>query len=237
MSVATATLPRGSHLHALEAVGEVLLGWGALSSLLYVGADVLAAARYEGYSVLSRTISELSAIGAPTRPLAVALALAYDVLVMGFGIAVWEAARGKRAVRVTGVLLVAYGALGLAAPFFPMHQRGDPTSLTDAMHVALTSVTVLLILLQLAFGSAAAGKGFRLYALATFAVVLVSGALAGWEGPRIAAGAATPWVGAAERICVGAYLLWVAVLAVVLEQAEARAFARAVVPAERSARP
>ncbi len=227
MSVATATLPRDSRLHALEAVGEVLLGWGALSSLLYVGADVLAAARYEGYSILSRSISELSAVGAPTRMLAVALALAYGVLVIGFGLAVWEAARGKRAVRVTGVLLIAYGALGLAAPFFPMHQRGGPRSLTDAVHVALTGAAVLLILLQLAIGSAASGKGFRLYSLATLAVVLVFGALAGWEGPRIAAGAPTPWVGVMERVCIGAYLAWVAVLAVVLEQAETRAFARA----------
>jgi hypothetical protein len=139
-------------------------------------------------------------------------------------------------VRITGVLLVAYGVLGLAAPFFPMHQRGAPTSLTDAMHIALTSVTVLLILLQLAIGSAAGGKGFRVYSLATFAVVLLFGALAGWEGPRIAAGAPTPWVGAVERVCVGAYLLWVAVLAVVLEQAETRALAAAVVPAERTVR-
>jgi hypothetical protein len=223
MSVATATLARGNHLHALEAVGEVLLGWGALSSLLYVGADVLAAARYEGYSILSRTIGELSAIGAPTRTLAVALAVAYDVLVVGFGVAVWEAARGKRAVRVTGALLIAYGAIGFAAPFFPMHQRGDPASLTDAVHVALTIVAMLLVLLQLAFGSAASGKGFRLYSLATFAVVLVLGALAGWEGSRIAAGAPTPWVGAIERVCVGGHLAWVAVLAVVLEQAETRA--------------
>jgi hypothetical protein len=216
MSVATATLPRGHQ--RVEAMGEVLLGWGALSSLLYVGADVLAAARYEGYSVVSRTIAELSAAGAPTRPLAFALAIAYGVLVIGFGIAVWEAARGRRAVRITGLLLVAYGALALAAPFFPMHARGDPMSLADGAHVALAPVTPLLALLQLAFGSAASGRAFRLYSLATFAVVLAFAALAG---------APTAWAGAAERIGAGAHLLWVAILAVVLEQEETRAFAAA----------
>ena len=223
MTVATATLQPGKKLHALEALGEVLLGWGALSSLLYAGADVLAAMRYEGYSYASQTISELSAIGAPTRTLVVALALAYDVLVIGFGVAVWESARGKRALRLTGALLIAYGAIGFAAPFFPMNLRGARTSLTDAMHIALTGVTVVLILLQLAIGSAASGRRFRLYSLATFLVVLVFGALAGLDGPRIAAGEPTPWVGVLERICVGAYLLWVAVLDVVLLQAETRA--------------
>ncbi len=227
MSVASATLARGSRVHALEAVGEVLLGWGALSSLLYVGADVLAAARYPGYSILSQAIGELSAVGAPTRSLAVALALAYDVLVMGFGVAVWEAARGRRAVRIAGVLLIAYGALGFAAPFVPMHARGGAAALTDALHLALGAAAALLVLLQLAVGSAASGRAFRVYSLATLAVVLALGAVAASQGPRIAAGAPTPWLGAVERVCVGAHLLWVAVLAVVLEQAETRAFASA----------
>jgi hypothetical protein len=236
MTVATATLHRGRALPALEVLGEVLLGWGALSSLLYVGADLLAAVRYPGYSCVSWTISELSAIGAPTRPLAVALGIAYDVLVIGFGVGVWESARGKRALRITGALLIAYGAIGLAAPFFPMHLRGAQTSLTDAMHIALTAVTVLLILLQLAIGSAASGKGFRVFSLATLVVVLVFGALAGWDGPRIAAGEPTPWVGVIERTCVGAYLLWVAVLDVVLLQAETRAVSMAATPGGSAAR-
>ncbi len=235
MTVATATLQRGSKLRAAEALGEVLLGWGALSSLLYVAADVLGAVRHEGYDLASRTISELSAVGAPTRMIAVSLALAYDVLVIGFGVAVWECARGKRALRVTGALLVAFGAIGFAAPFFPMHARGAPPSLTDAMHVALTSLNVLLILLQLAFGSAAFGRRFRLYSIATFAVVLAFGALAGLDGPRIAAGQPTPWVGVTERVCVGAYLLWVAVLDLALLRSETAAFALEVA-AERAAR-
>ena len=237
MTVATATVQPGRELRALEVVGEVLLGWGALSSLLYAGADVLAAMRYGGYGYASQTISELSAIGAPTRTLVVALALAYDVLVIGFGLAVWESARGKRSLRLTGALLIAYGGIGFVAPFFPMHLRGAQTSLTDAMHIALTGVTVLLILLQLAIGSAASGKGFRLYSLATLLVVLVFGALAGMDGPRIAAGQPTPWVGVIERTCVGAYLLWVAVLDVVLLRAETRAASAGVIPpAEGGAR-
>jgi hypothetical protein len=57
-----------------------LLACGVLSSLLYVATDALGAMRREGYSYVSQTVSELSAIGAPTRPLVGALFLAYSVL-------------------------------------------------------------------------------------------------------------------------------------------------------------
>jgi hypothetical protein len=38
------------------------------------------------------------------------------------------------------------------------------------------------------------------------------GVLAFMDGPRIAANEPTPWVGLTERICVGAYILWMFVL-------------------------
>ena len=47
---------------------DVLLVCGILSSLLYVGTDVSAALRWERYSYADQTVSELSAIAAPTRP-------------------------------------------------------------------------------------------------------------------------------------------------------------------------
>lgn len=221
-------VPRGLTLR------RALLVCGVLSSLLYVGVDLLAAMRWEGYSYASQTISELSAIGAPTRPLVVAAGLAWCVLLLGFGAGVWGAAGGKRALRLTGALLIAYGVVGFAAPFTPMHQRGAETTLTDVLHVTLTVVSVLFILLQVATGAAAREGWFRRYSLATLAVVLVFGAWAGMEGPRVAAGQPTPGVGVSERISVGAYLLWVAVLAIALLRAGRPTAAPAAAGASRS---
>ena len=48
---------------------KVLLLCGILSSLVYIAADIFAARRYPGYRYTAQTVSELSAIGAPTRPL------------------------------------------------------------------------------------------------------------------------------------------------------------------------
>lgn len=197
-------------------VRKVLLFCGILSSLLYVAINLLGALRWEGYSLKSQTVSELSAIGAPSRPLVVSLGLAYTVLMIAFGLGVWGSAGRNRALRIVGSLLLAYGVVGLAAPFVPMHLRGEETSLTDTMHIILTIVTVLLMMAAIGFGTTAFGKRFRLYSITTILILLVFGALTGLDGPRVAANLPTPWVGITERIDIGVFLLCVVVLAIAL---------------------
>ena len=120
----------------------------------------------EDYSSASQTVSELFAIGAPSRPLVVPLFLAYGVLIIAFGWGVWGSAGRKRALRVVGGLLVAYGVVGLAGPFSPIHLRealaAGAGTLTDTMHGIITMVLVLFMLLAIGFGAAAFGKRFRL---------------------------------------------------------------------------
>lgn len=193
---------------------KILLICGVLSSVLYVGADIVAAMRYEGYSYTAQAVSELSAIGAPTRSLLVPVYVAYDLLLIAFGYGLWTSARQNRALRASAGLLAGIGAVGLAAMRFPMNLRGTEMTLTDTMHIIVTGMTVLLILLAIGFGAGAFGRRFRVYSIATLATVLVFGALTALEAPRIAAGLPTPWLGVTERINIGAYLLWVAVVAV-----------------------
>jgi hypothetical protein len=199
-------------------VPKVLLVCGILSSLLYVAMNIIAAMLYEGYNSASQTVSELSAIGAPTRPLWVLLAIPYTLLATAFGLGVWVSASGNRPQRVVGGLMIAHGIIGLFWP--PMHQRGIEPTLTDTMHIVFTMVTVLLMMLAIGFGSAAFGRRFRLYSIATMVILVVFGALTGLDGPRIAANLPTPWVGVWERINIGAFLLWVTVLAIALIRAQ-----------------
>src|SRR5213082_2883863 len=60
-------------------------------------------------------------------------------------------ARGSRPLRVVGGLVVAYGLVGLAWPFAPMHVRGAELTLTDTMHIVFAIMTVLLTLLAIGF--------------------------------------------------------------------------------------
>jgi hypothetical protein len=172
--------------------------------------------QWEDYSSFSQTVSELSAIGAPTRSLWVLLAIPYTLLVAAFGYGVWKWAGRNRRLRVVGGLIFAYGALGIAWPFAPMHLRGTELTLTDTMHIVLAIVTVLLMLVAIGFGAAALGKRFRLYSIASIVIVGLFGALTGLDSPRIAANLPTPWVGGWERINIGVFLLWVVVLAIAL---------------------
>jgi hypothetical protein len=204
---------------------NVLLACGVLYPLVYaVANDVVAATRYEGYSRMSQAVSELSASGAPTRPFLTAMLPIFSALMIAFGIGVWQSADGDRALRVTGGLLVAHG---ITAPLWllaPMSQREEIAigggTVSDTMHIVLSAVTVLLILSQIGFGAAALGKRFRLYSILTAAAVLVAGALTGMQSSKIETGEPTPLLGLAERISIGAWLLWVAVLAVALLRAQ-----------------
>jgi hypothetical protein len=201
-------------------VREILLVCGILSSLLYVGSDILAAMLWEGYSYTDQMVSELRAIGAPTRPLLVPVLTVYTVLEIAFGVGVWGSAGRKRALRVTGGLLIGLALVDLVAPFFPMQLRGTEFAFTDAMHIIFTIVTVLLILLIMGVGATAFGKRFRLYSIMTILVLVAFGALAGSAGPRVAADLPTPWVGIYQRINIYSYMLWVVVLAVALLRAQ-----------------
>jgi hypothetical protein len=71
----------------------VLLVCGILSSLLYVAMNVIGAMQFEGYSSISQSVSELFAIGAPSRPLWVLLGILYHILMIAFG---WSISSGCR---------------------------------------------------------------------------------------------------------------------------------------------
>ena len=207
-------VPTARELQTATVIRDILLACGILSSVLYVGADIAAAMSWHSYSYTSQSISELFAIGSPTKW--IFALVPYTSLVVAFGMGVWWSAGRQRALRTTGILLVAYGIASHVGSYFPMHQRGATGSLTDTMHIVLTIVLVLLIFLFIAFGATAAGTWFRFYSIGTILTLLVFGALAGMQGPRIAANLPTPYLGITERVNVYSAMLWVLVLAVVL---------------------
>jgi hypothetical protein len=195
-----------------------LLLCGVLASLLY--GVMIATIRYEGYSPITQTVSELSAIGVPTRPLWMVIGSLYDALMVAFGLGVWASAGGRRALRFVGGLVLAFGMLGWAWPFASMHQRevlaAHAGTVSDSLHIVLSVVTVLLMLAAIGYGAAALGRRFRFYSIVTLLVLLLFGALTGSEAPGVAANLPTPWIGLWERINIAGFLLWVLVLAIAL---------------------
>jgi len=112
---------------------RVLLVCGIISPVLYIGTDILAATMlYKGYSYTAQQVSELSAIGAPTRPLWIAMTSVWTALVIAFALGVWLSAGPKRSLLVTAVLLGAFGSSACCGCCSPrctrVERRGCPTT-------------------------------------------------------------------------------------------------------------
>ena len=195
-----------------------LLFCGVVSSLLYVATDIVGGIRYDDYSFTSQAISELMAVGAPSERFVDPLFLTYDALVIAFAIGVVRTAHGRRrALSLTGFLLMAYGAIGMVGPtLFEMHPRGTNGGQGDLPHIVVTAVIVMVTLTAIGAGAFALGRRFRTYSFATLFVVVVAGVIAASFGGAIAAGEPTPGFGIIERIDIYASLLWIAVLSVAL---------------------
>ncbi len=204
---------------------RLLLLCGILSSLLYAAMNIITPLFYAGYSSVSQTISELSAIGAPTRSLWIVLGTFYTLLVTCFGWGVWTAAGSGTKLRVVGGIMIAYGLSGILWFFAPMHQRevlaAGGGTIEDVMHLVMSGVTSLLYFSALGFGAAAFGKRFRVYTFATMLLLLGSGVLLSRDGPKVQMNLPTPWIGVTERIMLGVVLLWIAVLSVALLRRQA----------------
>jgi hypothetical protein len=154
------------------------------------------------YNWITQTVSELSAVDAPTRRLWFVLGMAYTLLIAAFGWGVFKSTDRKRSLRIVGVLLIINGLIGLT--WSPMHQRevlaAGGGTFTDTWHLVMATVTVLLMFLSIGFGATAFGKGFRFYSIATIAVFIVFGILTFMEAPNIDKNLPTPHIGLWERI-------------------------------------
>ena len=199
-----------------------LLACGILSSLLYAAMLVFVPMQWNDYSSVSQTVSELSAIGAPTRALWIPFGIAYTLLMAMFGLGICKFSEENRYLKIVGTVIIIYGILGFFWP--PMHLRetlaAHGPTLKDTLHLIWAMVTVLLMLLAIGFGSMAFGKRFRIYSITTILVLLFFGILTAIAAPRVQANLPTPMAGFWERINIGVFLLWVSVLALVLLRME-----------------
>lgn len=201
-----------------QTLEKSLLACGFLSSVLYLANNIITIFFYKGYNAMSQTVSELSAIGAPTRSLWISLNTFYTALVIAFGLGIWYSAGPLRSLRILSVMMISYVIFCLSWP--PMHKReilaAGGGTLTDTLHIVWTFVTVILMLCIIGLASKLFGKGFRIYSMITIVILLGFGSLTGLAAPQMEANLPTPWMGVWERICIGAYMLWIMVLALML---------------------
>jgi hypothetical protein len=192
-----------------------LLAFGVAAALLYIAADLAAAALYPGYSIADQAVSELFAIGAPTAPLVVLLFSHASLLLLGFARGLWLSAAGNRALRLAAWMFAASAIDALLLwNLFPMHMRGAERGLTGAMHLALGANP--FVWFAILFAAAALPGWFRLASIAALALLFAPALFAFGYAPALDAGLPTPGLGLLERAAQYGYQLWQCALALLL---------------------
>ena len=218
----------GEHLrsHPLRAAASristrrALLGCGLVYAIAYpIVNDVIAANLYDGYSPTSQAISELSATGAPTHAFLTTVGPVFSLLLVGFGLGIWRSAPHQRSLRVAGAIVIAHGAMSTLWAFAPMSRReaiaAGAATTADTWHLVLSGATGLFVAAAVITAGISFGWAFRVYSAVTVVAALVLSMLSAQVG-KIEAGKPTPSMGWLERAGIGAWLLWMAVLAIAL---------------------
>jgi CubicO group peptidase (beta-lactamase class C family) len=195
-----------------------LLYAGILTALLYGLMNVVTPALYPGYDWTSQTVSELSAIDAPTRSFWGVLGVLYGLLMLAFGWGVWRSDPNSKALRVAGASLLLAAFSGFYWP--PMHRRevleAGGASLTDTLHVAWTMGWAVLTVIAMIAGAMSFGRRFCIFTAITIVALIGAGFVAGSQSPAMDANLPTPGLGIWQRVNITAYLVWLATFSVAL---------------------
>jgi hypothetical protein len=197
-----------------------LLACGIVAPVLHIVMDdVIAASLYPGYDRIAQPVSALSATYAPSRLALIPLGGLFELLMIAFWIGVWRAAPANRALRLTSGLMLGFAALGLLASAFPM--RTHEVLGANTIHTIIWGgIAPLLMLAGIGVSAAAFGNAFRVYAILTLVALVACSVLTGMLAAQANAGETVRWFGIAERALMGAWLQWVAVLAITLLRAQ-----------------
>ena len=206
------------NLSATSTLKRIFLVCGIASIVWYVAMNVIVPITDNAYNISSQTVSELSAIDAPTRPLWIILSIPFSLLTIFFGCGVWLSAGQSKKLRFVALVIIFDALIGSFWP--PMHIReviaaGGGTT-TDTLHLVWAFVHLACMLLMIGFSMAALGKNFRIYSMATLVLFIVFGTLTSIDSSGIETGEPTPNIGIWERINIGAYMLWIVVFAITL---------------------
>jgi len=197
---------------------KVLLLCGILAPVVYVLTVFIGGIITPGYSHISQYISELIQTGALNKIILDPLFALYNVLVIFFGVGIFQYVRGeqKHERRSAGTLgaitLVIEGLAGFLTLFFPQDPIGTQITNTGTMHIILASVSSLttmlsMLLLGLRLRTIPALRNLGQYSFVFLAVVFVSG---GFAARTIAN--PSPFNGLIERVTIGGFLLWLLVI-------------------------
>lgn len=189
---------------------RILLSCGLIAALAHLGMDWLAGRLAKGYDLAARSMSDLGALGSPTRALVVVLTLVASALMIAFGVGVWRAGQAPLQ-RVVGGLVIANAAVSLVATLFFPNRYGERPAF-GSPGVILMFLSVVFFVLAMIVGAVAFRGWLRGVSIAIPAAYVLLAALRFATAPP--AGDSAALIGAQERTMAYSYLFWVMALAI-----------------------
>ncbi len=207
---------------------KMLMLAGILAAVVYIGTVILGGLLRPDYSHISQPVSDLIATGAPNKALLDPLFAIYNLLVLAFGISLfqWVRAENQTSRKTIGtigaVFLLLEGLFGFITLLFPedVGAISEATS-TGKLHIvfaglsALTSVLAIL-LMGFWFRSLPHLRRYSVYSFISVLVVFVAGGLAAASVAN-----SSPIGGLIERITIGGFIQWVFVIALLFYRSDA----------------
>ena len=196
---------------------KLLISCGIISSLLYLGTDWFAGRLLKGYSFTAQSISELSAAGSPTRSLVVSLTFVAGLLLIAFGIGIWQVTGQALLPRIISGLVIGNVVTGLVATiFFPTHFGERP--IFGSTGVILMFFSVLFFILAIVVGAMAFSGWIRILSIAIPSTYILFAILRFATATTSSTGDVVSLVGAQERTMSYSFLFWVMALAIYILQ-------------------
>lgn len=195
-----------------DVIQQILLLCGIFAPLVHMATDQLAGRMLQGYSFAAQSMSELSASGAPTRKLVVALTVTATVLMVAFGVGVWRAGGQVLLPRIVAGLVMGNAALGLiATAFFPTCFGERPAF--GSAGVIIMFLSVMCFILAMVVGAVAYGGWLRIMSVGIPVAYVLLTVLRLSTAASASTGGAGELMGIQERTMAYAFLFWVMALA------------------------
>ena len=194
-------------------LNKILGALGLLGIAFYALHIIVGASLYDGYNPVTQAVSDLTAVGAPSRQVASILSALYGCCMLMFFIALYIHARKTQPrLFATGALslLVMQAVSTVGYSVFPLSNPEAPNAILDGGHIAVTAVVVIASIIGLVLIALASLKtqGRKWLAYVSFAtlVLMMTGSFLTGAVPAI--------LGLAERLTIYSLHIYFAVLAV-----------------------
>jgi Protein of unknown function (DUF998) len=180
---------------------NLFLLFGIVAPLIYISTDLIAGILLKGYNFVMQSASELPSIESPVSSFVLPLHFAYYLLMIAFGLGVWQLGAGSRMLDVLAAFMIGNAVVSLVSDaFFRANYSTDVTASSNVVSVILGATGVIFFLVAIIFGAVVFTNWFRFYSIGTLLVFLLLGILGLMSSPHI---------GIQERVMIYGYASWV----------------------------